>query len=107
MRRLAGNPDTRSRLADALARLWPDAASIFAPLNGEAALVAAGILGEGMAAMRARWDDRVSTEMERLGLPRPGAPETSAAGRTTRTDDFLWLWGEFTSVNRSEPGATW
>jgi ring-1,2-phenylacetyl-CoA epoxidase subunit PaaC len=107
MRRLAGNPDTRSRLADALARLWPDAASIFAPLNGEAALLAAGILGEGMEAMRARWDDRVGTEMERLGLHRPGAPEPSATGRTTRTDDFLWLWGEFTSVNRSEPGATW
>jgi ring-1,2-phenylacetyl-CoA epoxidase subunit PaaC len=107
MRRLAGNPDTRSRLADALARLWPDAASIFAPLNGEALLVASGILGEGMAAMRDRWDARIGTEMERLGLARPGAREPSATGRTTRTDDFLWLWGEFTSVNRSEPGATW
>lgn len=108
MRRLAGNPDTRPRLADALARLWPDAASIFAPLDGEAALLAAGILGEGMDAMRARWDERVAAEMERLELTRPGAPEaTYTTGRTTRTDDFLWLWGEFTSVNRSEPGATW
>jgi ring-1,2-phenylacetyl-CoA epoxidase subunit PaaC len=108
MRRLTGKPDTRSRLADALGRLWPDAASIFAPLDGEALLVASGILGAGMDAMRARWDDRVGTEMERLGLPRPGAPEaTSVVSRTTRTDDFLWLWGEFTSVNRSEPGATW
>jgi ring-1,2-phenylacetyl-CoA epoxidase subunit PaaC len=107
MRRLAGNPETRSRVADALAGLWPDAASIFDPLSGEAALLAAGILGEGMEAMRARWDDRVGTEMERLGLARPGAPEPSATDRTTRTDDFLWLWGEFTSVNRSEPGATW
>jgi ring-1,2-phenylacetyl-CoA epoxidase subunit PaaC len=108
MRRLAGNPDTRPRLVDALARLWPDAASIFAPLDGEAALLAAGILGEGMDAMRARWEERVGSEMERLGLSRPGVSDaTSVPGRTERTDDFLWLWGEFTSVNRSEPGATW
>ncbi len=28
-------------------------------------------------------------------------------GRTRRTDDFLWLHGQFTMVARSEEGATW
>lgn len=108
MKRLAGSPGTHRRLTDALAQLWLDATSIFSPLDGEKLLLASGILGEGMDAMRARWVDRVGTEMDRLGLSRPVAPDAaSTAGRTTRTDDFRWLWSEFTSVARSEPGATW
>ena len=109
MRRLAeGGPGTRTRLNDALARLWPDAESVFSPLAGEATLLAGGILPESMANLRARWVERVDAELASLGLVRPtdevGPP---ADGRTARTDDFRWLWGEFTSVARSEPGATW
>ena len=109
MRRLAeGGPDTGARLTDALTRLWPDAESVFSPLSGEAALLAAGILPESLAVLRGRWLERVDAELATLGLSRPrDEGEPPRDGRTARTDDFRWLWGEFTSVARSEPGATW
>jgi hypothetical protein len=31
----------------------------------------------------------------------------SPDGRTRRTDDFVWLHGEFTTVSRAEAGAMW
>jgi ring-1,2-phenylacetyl-CoA epoxidase subunit PaaC len=108
MRRLAENPATRPRVEAALERLWPDAEAVFSPLAGEAVLLAAGILTEDLATTRGRWHERVATELRALGLPVPdGAAGPPADGRTARTDDFRWLWGEFTSVNRAEPGATW
>jgi len=108
MRRLAAGPETRERLVAALGRLWADAESIFTPLAGEGALVAGGILPDDLATLRARWHERTATELQGLGLPVPaGDTPISAEGRTGRTDDFRWLWGEFTSVARADPGATW
>ena len=109
VRRLAeGGQNTQARLVAALHRLWPDAEAIFTPLADEAALVQAGILPVGLNAMRTAWHKRVATELGSLGLARPATPAVVRAdGRTARTDDFLWLWGEFTSVARSDPGATW
>lgn len=108
LRRLAdGGPDTRSRLTDALARLWADAEAVFAPLTGESTLVASGILPVGMEDMRTRWHERLDAELAPLGLSRPAADDVPASGRLARTDDFRWLWGEFTSVGRADPGAAW
>jgi ring-1,2-phenylacetyl-CoA epoxidase subunit PaaC len=108
MRRLAEGVGTRARIVAALERLWPDAEAIFSPLAGEAALVATGILPDGLATLRASWHDRTATELRALGLPVPDKVELpTTEGRTLRTDDFRWLWGEFTSVARAEPGATW
>jgi ring-1,2-phenylacetyl-CoA epoxidase subunit PaaC len=108
MRRLTENPETRPRVVEALERLWPDAEAVFSPLAGEAALVESGILSEDLATTRRRWHERVTSELDALGLSTPaGSGEAPVDGRTTRTDDFRWLWGEFTSVARAEPGATW
>ena len=61
LRRLAeAGGEARARLAAALDRLWPDAQAVFAPLAGEATLLAAGILPEPMAALRATWLERVT-----------------------------------------------
>ena len=108
MRRLAEGADTRARIVAALDRLWPDAEAIFTPLSGEEVLVATGILPDGLPALRAAWHERAATELRALGLPMPAdeAPPP-AEGRTERTDDFRWLWGEFTSVARADPGASW
>lgn len=109
LRRLAeASPETRTRLAACLERLWPEAETIFEPLDGEAELVAAGILPEGMAALRTTWHARAGAELSALGLPGPVTDDPPlTTDRTTRTDDFRWLWGEFTLVARSDPGATW
>jgi len=108
MRRLADGPETRARIVAALERLRPDAEAIFSPLAGEAALVAAGVLPDGLAVLRAAWHERTATELSALGLSVPvdEAPAPTE-GRMQRTDDFRWLWGEFTSVARAEPGASW
>jgi ring-1,2-phenylacetyl-CoA epoxidase subunit PaaC len=108
IRRLAENPETRPRVEAALARLWADADAVFSPLAGEETLLAAGVLAEPLAALRDRWHERVAAELTALGLAVPDrAPAAPADGRTAGTDDFRWLWGEFTMVARSEAGATW
>ena len=107
VRRLAESPTARDRLVAALHRLWPDAEAIFSPLACEDLLVASGILPEGLSALRAAWRERVGNELNAQGITMPPPVEPAPDGRTRRTDDFRWLWAEFTSVARSQPGATW
>jgi ring-1,2-phenylacetyl-CoA epoxidase subunit PaaC len=108
LRRLAeGGGDARRRLEDSLARLWPDAEAVFAPLAGEAALREAGILSDGMETLRSRWRDRVSAPLTALELPVPEDSQPAADARLRRTDDFAWLHSQFTMVARSEAAATW
>jgi ring-1,2-phenylacetyl-CoA epoxidase subunit PaaC len=109
LRRLAeGGDESRGRLAAAIERLWPDAQAVFAPLGGEACLVAARILPESLETLRSRWLERVRPRLEAAGLPVPEtAGRPGADGRTRRTDEFAWLHNEFTMVSRSEADATW
>ncbi|MGH2488238.1 MAG: 1,2-phenylacetyl-CoA epoxidase subunit PaaC [Candidatus Limnocylindria bacterium] len=108
MRRLAAGAETRERVVAALERAWPDAEAIFSPLAGESALLADGILPDSLATLRAAWHDRTAAELSATGLPVPaGDAPPPIEGRTQPTDDFRWLWGEFTSVARADPGATW
>jgi ring-1,2-phenylacetyl-CoA epoxidase subunit PaaC len=109
LRRLAeGGDDSRARLSDAIARLWSDAQAVFAPLAGEARLVAARILPESLEALRSRWLERVTARLEAAHLAVPPSPAPPGAdGRTRRTDEFAWLHSEFTMVSGSEADATW
>ena len=107
LRRLADGPaDVRERLASAVRALWADAQEIFAPLDGEAALLAAGLLAEPMASMHADWQSQVQRRLEPIAGALPSA-KPSPDGRRRRTDAFVWLHGELTSVASSEPSATW
>jgi ring-1,2-phenylacetyl-CoA epoxidase subunit PaaC len=108
LRRLAeAGQQPRERLVAALQRLWPDAQAIFAPLSGEAQLVADGILPEPLAELRERRHQRVGAGLDAVGLPTlEGGAETDG-GRTRRTDDFAWLHSQFTMVARSDEAATW
>ena len=109
LRRLAeGGEESRQKLTDAIARLWPDAQAVFTPLAGEAALVAAGILPEPLETLRTRWIEQVLPRLSAAGLPATAPLDGPAAdGRSLRTDEFTWLHGEFTMVARSEEAATW
>jgi ring-1,2-phenylacetyl-CoA epoxidase subunit PaaC len=108
LERLAtGGPEPRSRLVAAMERLWPDALCVLAGVEGDDLLVDAGVLAEPLAAVRRRWLAGLAPELERLGLP--PAPATPPAGcrGPERSDDFRWLWEQFTMVRRSDPGAVW
>jgi ring-1,2-phenylacetyl-CoA epoxidase subunit PaaC len=108
LRRLADGPgEARPRLEAGLTRCLPDAASMFAPLTGEALLLKAGILTESLDALRGRWLERVTPLLSELGLPAPGTDAPDPEGRMRRSDDFAWLHGEFTMVSGSEEGALW
>jgi len=100
--------EARSRFVAALDELAPEAPSVLAAPEGEAALLAAGILVRPMAAAAEAWRVEVARILGPLGISLeltagPPAP----ARRTKASADFPWLWGEFTSVRRSEVGATW
>ena len=109
LRRLAeGGAESHDRLAAAIERLWRDAQAVFAPLEGESQLLAAGVLPESLETLRARWLERVTPRLAAAGIPVPSeAAPPAADGRTRRTDEFGWLHGEFTLVAASEAGATW
>jgi ring-1,2-phenylacetyl-CoA epoxidase subunit PaaC len=100
--------EPRERLLAALTELAPDAGTVFTPLDGEAALLGSGILGEPMTDLEARWRASIAPTFTALDLPLPpAAPAERARGRRDHGEPFRWLWGEFTSVRRSDPGATW
>ncbi|HEX3218761.1 MAG TPA: 1,2-phenylacetyl-CoA epoxidase subunit PaaC [Candidatus Limnocylindria bacterium] len=108
LQRLAeGGGEARERLLAALRLLWPDAQAIFAPLPGEGELTAAGILPEPLADLAARWRERVRNGLAGVGLPALDVATPQDDGRSRRTDDFVWLHGQFTMVARSDEAATW
>jgi ring-1,2-phenylacetyl-CoA epoxidase subunit PaaC len=108
LERLARSPgEARDRLLAAVADLAPDAATVFTPLVGEAALIEAGILDASMAELEARWRGSIAPTFAALDLPMPPAARDRECGRRDHGEDFRWLWSEFTSVRQADPGATW
>jgi ring-1,2-phenylacetyl-CoA epoxidase subunit PaaC len=109
LRRLAARDgEPRERLANALATLGPDAASVFTPLAGEEQLTDTGILGAPMSGLAERWSAEVEGVLDGLGLELD-APPPSEAGRdhSPPSEAFSWLWNEFTFVARLEEGVEW
>lgn len=103
----SGGPEPRRRLEAALGAHGIDAPSVFAPLEGEAALLEAGILGRGLAEAEAAWRADLTTILVPLGLHLPPSIPPSPDDRRSHSEAFRWLWGEFTSVRRSESSVTW
>ena len=108
LERLASHDgEAQTRLIAALETLGPHAGTVFTPLESEGALVEAGVLARAMAELERDWRTRVTETFEPLGLPLAPATTELLTGRTDHGDPFRWLWGEFTNVRRSDPGATW
>ena len=102
-----GGSEPRSRLIDALATLGPDAGTVFAPLPDERALVDAGILATSLAELETRWRAAVEPTLAALDLPMPPPVREPERGRLAHGEPFRWLWTEFNTVRRAEPGVTW
>ena len=100
--------EPRQRLLAALALLGPDATSVLAPLEGEAELVADGILPQTGAVMIEDWLGRIRPALDRLGLPLPdrSVPDPERA-RRRHGEAFAWLHDELGSVRRLDPAAAW
>lgn len=108
MRRLAtAGGEARTRLEAAWATLLPDAATVFTPLPGEAALVEAGVMAASNAELEARWRAAISPMCLELGLGIPGPAADPTRGRTDHGVAVAWLWNEATMVRRLDPGAEW
>jgi ring-1,2-phenylacetyl-CoA epoxidase subunit PaaC len=99
--------EPRERLLAALETLGPDAATVFTPLADESELVEAGILDAPMSELEARWRVSIAPLLAASGLPMPPPARYPLRGRLDHGEPFRWLWGEFTSVRRGDPGATW
>ncbi len=102
-----GGDEARSRLVAALTTLDPDAATVFAPLPEEAALIDAGVLSAPMAELEGRWRTTIEPTLTALGLPMPPPARDPERGRLDHGEPFQWLWTEFNLVRRAEPGVTW
>jgi ring-1,2-phenylacetyl-CoA epoxidase subunit PaaC len=102
-----GGNESRSRLVDALTKLGPDAGTVFAPLPDERALVDTGILTASMAELEARWRTAIEPTLAVLELPMLPPVREPERGRLDHGEAFRWLWTEFNTVRRAEPGVTW
>ena len=99
--------EPRDRLLAALAELAPDAATVFTRLDDEVELLDARILDAPMVELEDRWRVSIAPVFADLDLPMPPPARDPERGRLDHGTDFDWLWGEFTSVRRGDPGATW
>ena len=108
LRRLAASPgEARARLEAAWAALLPDAATVFTPLPGDAALVAAGVIDASADVLEERWREAIGPTCRELGLAIPGAAVDAGRGRADHGPAVAWLWGEATMVRRLDPAAEW
>jgi hypothetical protein len=76
-----GGPEPRRRLEAALLAQGLDAPTVFTPLEGEAALLEAGILSRPLAGAEAAWRADLTSIMVPLGLALPPSIEPSPNGR--------------------------
>lgn len=99
-----GTEESRRRTQDALNELWPYAAQLFQPVEGEAELVASGILPE-MEQVQDRWETLITSHLrEKCGLVLP-LNRSSGEGRAVHTEHLAPLLAEMQRVARAHPNA--
>ena len=111
LRRLAQAADeSHRRVQAALDAVWPEAAVLFAPPDGQDMLEKPGVLGTAALVQAQRWRDAVLPVLADIGLRTPaesGKDQVPNGRRGKHTEHLAALLDEMTSVRRSEPGARW
>ena len=103
----ADDGEARRRLDTAWERLGPDAATVLAPLPGEEALVAAGVVPVASAELERGWRASIAPTLSRCRLPAPPPVREPGSARQRHSTEFRDLHAEFTSVRRLDPAAAW
>lgn len=100
-----GTEESRRRTQSALDGLWPHVGQLFAPLSGEADLVAAGLVPDP-AAVRRTWEGFVLPHLTgKCGLSLPEVGTDLPESREVHTEHLAPLLAEMQSVARAVPGA--
>jgi ring-1,2-phenylacetyl-CoA epoxidase subunit PaaC len=100
--------EARERFVAALETLAPDASTVLAPPDDEDELLAAGVLTRPLSTAFEAWRSEIQATLAPLAIRLDiSAAVDPASARSGHSESFRWLWREFTSVRRSEPGATW
>jgi ring-1,2-phenylacetyl-CoA epoxidase subunit PaaC len=108
LRRLGlGTDESHARAQAALDTLWPYARQLFAPLPGDAVLVAAEIVPD-MALLRREWEGVAQPFLAECGLAIPDDPfPRRDVPRAEHTEHLMALLAEMQSVARLDPAAEW
>jgi ring-1,2-phenylacetyl-CoA epoxidase subunit PaaC len=106
--RLAEHRVTAPRLLAALRECCSYAGGLFEAVDGEAALVAEGVVGAASDALRPRWENEIATRLAPYAYTLPRIGFQGLGGRRgEHGPEWSQLWDEMTSVYRLDPGATW
>ncbi len=104
-----GTTQSRARLTDGVAHLWPQLGDLFSwgPVGSRLSEMGLDILRE--SAMREAWECRVKAKFDQLRMKWPGpVPKTGWDGRRgEHSGDLAALLGVMGAVQQSDRGASW
>jgi ring-1,2-phenylacetyl-CoA epoxidase subunit PaaC len=102
-----GTPESHARAQAAVDGLWRFTGELFEPVEGDEALVTAGVTGN-VAVLRESFSDIVDGALEEATLTRPTDPYQASGGRLGMHSEQLGhLLAEMQWMQRTYPGATW
>lgn len=101
-----GTEESHKRVAASVKELWPYASDMFVPDEGEAALIAQGIIPD-RSSLKGAWSEMIVSVLTEatLTVPQePLAPSKRSAGGSELLDALLI---EMQGLARAHPGAAW
>ncbi|MFM9940759.1 MAG: 1,2-phenylacetyl-CoA epoxidase subunit PaaC [Hyphomicrobiaceae bacterium] len=102
-----GTAESRRRLQQGLADVWPYTGELFEMSESERQLVTAGIAPD-RTALRDGWTKMMSRVLREAGLDMPTAVGSFTGGRVgAHTPHLAPMLAEMQSLARAHPGATW
>lgn len=103
-----GTEESHARMQDAVDNLWRYTTDLFASAEGDAQLVADGIIPD-LAALKPKWDKLISDVLTQATLKMPDEKTWQMKGSREgkHTEHLSYLLGEMQSLARAYPGAKW